>query len=214
MTPRRHRLFVQTAKRISPPLHEALVRIGRLEIPRRQRGGLPRFLARVIVGQQLSTAAARSIWARIETAVKARAGTVPTFFCARNARTLRACGLSRAKVRALTEIRKADEAGLLAPARLARMTHSQRVEHLRGIWGIGQWTADMTSMFYFGDHDVWPEGDAGAYRALTLIVGRRSRGGLLKIADAFAPQRSFLALSMWRFLDARGARAATTKQPV
>lgn len=215
MTPRLHRQMVQTAKHVSPPLQQTLVRIGRVEIPRRHRGGLPRFLARVIVGQQLSTVAARSIWARIEEAVRARNSAMPQFFCSKNVRVLRRCGLSRAKIRALIEIRKADEAGLLDPSRLRRMAHLERAEHLQSIWGIGQWTADMTSMFFFGDRDVWPEGDAGVYRALKTIVGRRSQKGLLRIANAFAPNRSFLAVYMWRFLDEHAqARQLPSKQPV
>ncbi|HLF23249.1 MAG TPA: hypothetical protein VI565_04935 [Burkholderiales bacterium] len=211
-----HRQLVQTAKQVSPPLQRTLVQFGRVAMPRRDRHGLPRFLARAIVGQQLSTAAARSIWGRIEEAVRAQNSAMPRFFCAQNTRTLRGCGLSRAKVRALIEIRQADEAGLLAPSRLRRMAHAQRAEHLQCIWGVGQWTADMTSMFYFGDRDVWPEGDAGVYRALELIVGRRSRKGMLKIANAFAPYRTFLALYLWRFLDARNETrsASSSKQPV
>ena len=203
MTPQLHRRLVKTARQVSPPLQQTLVQIGRVAMPRRDRHGLPRFLARVIVGQQLSTAAARSIWKRVEATVRARDSAMPQFFCGKNTRALRRCGLSRAKVRALSAIRKADESGLLTPARLRRMTHPERAEHLQRIWGIGQWTADMTSMFYFGDRDVWPEGDAGVYRALELIVGRRSPKGMLKIANAFAPYRSFLAVYMWRFLDVR-----------
>jgi len=96
------------------------------------------------------------------------------------------------------------------------MAHTERAEHLQRIWGIGQWTADMTSMFFFGDRDVWPQGDAGVYRALQMIVGSRSRKKLLKIADAFAPYRSFLAVYMWRFLDERAPMRSrqASKQPV
>jgi len=197
-------------------MEQTLVRIGRVEMPRRNRDGLPKFLARVIVGQQLSTVAARSIWARIEEAVRARDSTMPAFFCARNVRTLRRCGLSRAKARALIEIRKAHEAGLLQSSRLRRMAHAERAEHLQSIWGIGQWTADMASMFFFGDPDVWPEGDAGVYRGLKMIAGRRSRNGLLAIANQFAPYRSFLAVYMWRFLDEEAQKRSTrtTKQPL
>ena len=216
MTPRLHQRLVQTARQVSPPLQRTLVRIGRVDVPRRDRDGLPRFLARAIVGQQLSTVAARSIWGRIEESVRAKKSTMPKFFCGKNTRTLRGCGLSRAKVRALIEIRKAHEAGLLVPSRLRRMAHTERAEHLQRIWGIGQWTADMTSMFFFGDRDVWPQGDAGVYRALQMIVGSRSRKKLLKIADAFAPYRSFLAVYMWRFLDERApvrSRQAS-RQPV
>ncbi|MFL6653381.1 MAG: DNA-3-methyladenine glycosylase family protein [Sulfurifustis sp.] len=218
MTPRVHRHFISTARRVSPSLHAAIVQIGRLEMPDRRGRGFAWFLARVIVGQQLSTSAARSIWARVEIAVKANGGSVPECFTGKNARVLRACGLSQNKVKALIAIREAHAAGLLSVQRLRRMTHAERSVHLTAIWGVGQWTADMASIFYFRDVDVWPQGDLGVYRGLERVTGKRSRRTLLKIANAFAPYRSFLALYMWRVLDGtvEGTPNATSgsKQPV
>lgn len=216
MTPRLHRQLVKTAKRVSRPLEQALVRFGRLPMPKRNRHSLARFLARAIVGQQLSTVAARSIWARMEAVVAANDSSMPEFFRGRNARALRRCGVSNAKVRALIAIREADHAGLLSVERLRRLAHAQRSECLQEIWGVGQWTADMASIFYFGDVDVWPEGDVGVHRGMEAILGARSRKAVLKIANAFAPYRSFLALYMWRALEEpRPARArAASKRPV
>jgi hypothetical protein len=71
----------------------------------------------------------------------------------------------------------------------------------RTCWGIGQWTADMTSIFYFGEPDVWPEGDMAVYRALCRLTGNRSKASRATVASAFAPYRSFLALYLWRYLD-------------
>ena len=81
------------------------------------------------------------------------------------------------------------------------MEHAERSAHLQQVRGIGQWTADMTSIFYFRDPDVWPEGDVGVQRGLAMIIGKRSRRTVLRIANAFSPYRSFLALYMWRVLD-------------
>lgn len=218
MTPHIHRHFISTSRRVSPPLHAAIAQIGRLDMPNRRGRGFAWFLARVIVGQQLSTSAARSIWMRVETAVSANGGSVPEFFTARNSRVLRACGISQNKVKALIAIREAHAAGLLSTQRLRRMTHAQRSEHLTAIWGIGQWTADMASIFYFRDLDVWPEGDIGVYRGLERVIGKRSRRTLLKIANAFVPYRSFLALYMWRVLDEPVERprrgVSASKQPL
>jgi DNA-3-methyladenine glycosylase II len=176
--------------------------MGRLALPKRNGRSLAWFLARVVTGQQLSTSAARSIWARVEERVRESGASMPDYFCAKNTRALRRCGLSRAKVQTLIAIRAAHTRGLLSVTRLRRMAHADRAEHLQQIWGIGQWTADMASIFYFGDPDVWPEGDAGVNRGLATIVNRRSKKTLRRIADAFSPYRSFLALYMWRSLDA------------
>lgn len=203
MTPHAYRRFLAIAREVSPPLHAAIREIGRLEMPERRGRGLPWFLARAVAGQQLSTLAARSIWQRVEIAVRANDSTVPAFFCARNAAVLRQCGMSNAKIKALIAIREAHESGLLSVRRLGRLTHAERSDHLTQIWGIGQWTADMTSIFYFQDPDVWPEGDAGVYRGIERITGRRSKKTVLALANRFVPHRSFLALYMWRVLDAR-----------
>lgn len=216
MTPRIHRHFISTARRVSPSLHGMIAQLGRLEMPDRRGRGFAWFLARVIVGQQLSTSAARSIWTRVETAVKSNGGSVPEFFIEKNARLLRGCGISQNKVKALMAIREAHVAGLLSVQRLRRMTHAERSTHLTAIWGVGQWTADMASIFFFRDLDVWPEGDIGVYRGLERATGKRSPRTLLKIANAFAPYRSFLALYMWRVLDqpAERRRKSGSKQPV
>lgn len=203
MNPQAYRRFLATARDASPRLHAAIAGIGRIELPDRRRRGLAWFLARAIVGQQLSTLAARSIWQRVEAAVRAGDATVPVFFCDRNAAVLRQCGISGAKVKALIAIREAHENGLLSARRLGRLSHAQRSGQLTQIRGIGQWTADMTSIFYFQDPDVWPEGDAGVYRGIEQVTGRRSRKAVLALANRFAPYRSFLALYMWRLLDAR-----------
>lgn len=216
MTAKIHWHCVRTARRLSPSLHAALARVGRVAPPVRGRRPFAHFLARAVTGQQLSTAAARSIWARVETAVKTGGGSVPEFFCQQNARVLRRCGLSRAKVRALIAIREAHAQGRLSVRRLRRLNHAERSEHLRQIWGIGQWTADMASIFYFGDPDVWPENDVGVYRGLEMALGKRSKRTVLKIANAFAPYRSFLALYLWRVLDGpkpAGSKTAS-KKPV
>lgn len=216
MTAKVHRHFVETAARVSPPLQEAFMRLGVIAPPERGRRILAHFLARAITGQQLSTVAARAIWARVEAAVKERESSIPEFFCARNARVLRRCGMSQAKVRTLITIREAHERGLLSVRRLSRLTHAERSARLQEIWGVGQWTADMASIFYFGDPDVWPEGDVGVYRGLERVIGKRSKRTVLRLAAAFSPYRSFLALYMWRILEEAkpSQKPAVSKQPL
>lgn len=215
MTRHIHRQFLSAASRVSPALRTALLDIGQISLETRRGLSLPHFLARVIVGQQLSTTAARSIWARVEVAVTANGSSVPEFFTEKNKRLLRQCGLSAAKAQALIAIREAHEAGLLSSRKLRNMDHTQRSEHLMTIWGIGQWTADMTSIFYFGDADVWPAGDGGVHRAFCELTGKRSKTSLAKLAQGFAPYRSFLALYLWRYLDGPREKAPRNKkQPV
>jgi DNA-3-methyladenine glycosylase II len=212
MTLKIHRHFIRTARGISAPLHAAIAQVGRVTMPERRARSLARFLSRAIVGQQLSTSAARSIWARVEAAVKTQGSSIPEFFSDKNTRVLRRCGISRAKVKALIAIREAQENGVLSIRRLRRLSHAERSEQLQEIWGIGQWTADMTSIFFFGDPDVWPEGDISVQSTFLRLTGKRSRATALKMASSFAPYRSFLALYMWQVLD--GPRKTEKRKPL
>lgn len=211
VTPKIYRHFVETARSVSLPLHAAITQVGRIELPERRRRGFVWFLSRVIAGQQLSTAAARSIWARVEITVRAEGSAVPEFFRGRNAHALRQCGMSNAKIKALIALREAHAGGVLSVRRLRKMSHAERSGYLQEIRGIGQWTADMASIFFFQDSDVWPESDVGVQRGLEMIIGKRSRRTVLRIANSFSPYRSFLALYMWQVLDA--PRAAPGKAP-
>ncbi|MEM8810884.1 MAG: DNA-3-methyladenine glycosylase 2 family protein, partial [Cyanobacteria bacterium P01_G01_bin.38] len=75
-----------------------------------------------------------------------------------------------------------------------------RAQRLTAIWGVGQWTADMMSIFYFGDPDIWPDGDVTARTNLIQLTSARRKTTLT--AARFAPHRSYLALYMWRHSDA------------
>jgi DNA-3-methyladenine glycosylase II len=193
-----HAFLVATAAALSPPLRDALARIGPLWFPNREDRGLAVHLARAIVGQQLSTKAARSIWARIEAAAALADQPLAVFLRQQNGAALRACGVSSNKLKALLSIGAAAEEGRLDGALVRAMDHRARSVHLRQIWGIGQWTCDMAAIFYCHDEDVWPAGDVSVQRTFAKFIGPRQPADA---AQRFAPYRSVLALYMWRLLD-------------
>lgn len=194
-----HRRFVELAGAFSPALAADLLAVGSLAPPAPDDVPPVLFLARAVVGQQLSTRVARAIWARVEAMATADGAAAPAAFRPANAEVLRACGLSAAKVKTLVALREADLAGALEPGLLAAMPTAQRSRHLQAIWGIGPWTCDMAAIFHFGDPDVWPEGDLAVRNTFARYVGRRKPA---TTAGRFAPQRSLLALYLWRILDA------------
>jgi DNA-3-methyladenine glycosylase II len=111
---------------------------------------------------------------------------------------MRACGLSRNKVKALLGIGRAAAEGRLDAVLVRAMDHEARSAYLRALWGIGQWTVDMVSIFYCRDTDVWPASDASVQRQFGQFIGRRQPAAA---AGRFAPYRSILALHMWQLLD-------------
>lgn len=193
-----HHRFVGLAEGFSPALASDLEAVGPLTLPERSADGLGRFLSRAVVGQQLSTAVARVIWSRIEALAPDAGEEILEVFQPDNADALRACGVSRAKVKALTAIREAAMAGWLGEEALRAMAPDERGRQLKAIWGIGQWTCDMAAIFHFGDLDIWPEGDAAVARTFARYIGRRKPA---TTAARFAPQRSVLALYLWAIMN-------------
>ena len=196
LTPALYQDFLRAARRVSRPLALAIDRIGPIGYQQRRAQDLGEHLARTIVGQQLSTLAAKSIWSRVETA--AEGSRVLDFCTAPNISTLRACGLSQNKARALVELRLADLTGGLNHPQLARLARIERNAALIQLRGIGPWTADMVSMFFFRETDVWPLGDLAVRKTFERFVAGHARYDVHTGAELFAPYRSFLALYMWR----------------
>ena len=108
--------------------------------------------------------------------------------------------MSAAKAKAIVAIADTHRGGGLDAEALRAMPSDERTAALTAIWGVGQWTADMMSMFYFGDEDIWPDGDVAARKTLQKLTSRRRK--TTRTAERFAPHRSYLALYMWAHADA------------
>ena len=201
LTPELHASFKRRARRVSAALAREVAELGPIGFPARRHRDLAIYLSRVVVGQQLSTHAARSIWSRIETAAAEQGLGLAALFTTDHTETLRRCGLSAAKVKALAAIGAAAHEGRLSARALARLAHEARHEALCSIWGIGRWTADVTSMFYFREPDIWPDGDLTVRNTFARYVEGHARLSVADAAALFAPHRSFLALYMWRIAD-------------
>ena len=194
-----HARILGVALEISAPLCDAIRTVGPVSLPNREDKGLGHFLSRAIIGQQLSTMAARSIWARVEAAASSAGSDIPQFLDYGSASTLRACGVSGNKIRALHSVHVAERDGVLCSEDLGNLDHERRSERLRSVWGVGQWTCDMASMFYFRCPDVWPEGDMAVKGTFARLIGRRKPA---PVVAQFIPYRSYLALAMWKIRDA------------
>src|SRR4051794_3037482 len=94
-----HRWFVETAAPLSQKLAHDIEAVGPIWYPDRPDHGPTGFLARAIVGQQISAAAARGIWARLEAQAGERGLTVADYLDGADEAALRLCGLSRNKMK-------------------------------------------------------------------------------------------------------------------
>lgn len=193
-----HTRFVAIARDMSPELADAIDRTGPVQLAPSQDMPFPDRLCRAIAGQQLSLKAAATIWGRV--VASAADKSLIEHFAEAEPEALRACGLSAAKSKAVRAVAEAAIAGQLDVAALSELDHRDRAQHLMAIWGVGQWTADMMSIFYFGDPDIWPDGDVTARKTLEKLTSPRRK--TVRTAARFTPHRSYLALYMWRHVDA------------
>jgi DNA-3-methyladenine glycosylase II len=179
--------------------HEAVKR----DIAQERPGDAYGALLRSIVGQQLSTKAARTIYGRLADIFGGHAPT-PRQLLATEPERIRAAGLSNAKVAYLRDLAVHVEEGTLELERLPELDDEEVAAQLTAIKGLGRWTADMFLMFHLGRPDILPVGDQGIrnaartqYRLRKLPDAKR----LEKLARPWRPYRTLACLYLWSTLD-------------
>jgi DNA-3-methyladenine glycosylase II len=173
------------------------------------RAGRPRdhygALVRTIVGQQLSTRAARAIYGRLTDRFGGRTPT-PDEVLADDPDELRtAAGLSHAKVRYLRSLAEHVLDGSLQLNRLGSLPDDEVIAELVAIKGIGEWSAHMFLMFHLQRPDVLAVGDLGIRKAMMVAYGLAELPGtaeMERIAEPWRPYRTLACEFLWRTLDA------------
>lgn len=158
-------------------------------------------LLRSIVGQQLSVAAATSIFDRLKDANGGRSPTPRQLLLMRPAR-LRACGFSRVKIEYARDLARHVLEGELDLPRLRRLEDEEVREAITAVKGLGPWTADMFLIFHLRRDDVLPVGDLGLRRAVERAyrVTDPSPSDLERIAEPWRPYRTPASLYLWASL--------------
>jgi DNA-3-methyladenine glycosylase II len=187
------------------PVMKRLIAAGAAPPLRKREPGFE-GLARIIVSQQLSTASAGAIWARL-------AGRFPALSVNDIAEAadddLRAAGLSAPKIRTLRAIAAAVGDGRLPLDRLGELGADEAHALLTQVKGIGPWTADIYLLFCLGHADAFPAGDLALQEAARLAYGlgaRPAEAELLAIADAWRPWRGVAAKVLWAYYRIAKAR--------
>ena len=191
----------------SDPVMAALIdRLGPLDEEQRRRGRPAEpyaALVRSIVGQQLSTKAARTIYERLVALFHDHTPT-PEELLKADPDEMRAAGLSRPKIAYLRSLAEHVISGELALDRLTELPDEEVSEQLTAVKGLGQWTADMFLIFHLGRPDVLPVGDLGVRRAVEREYGLDDlpdAARLTEMAEPWRPHRSLASLYLWRSLD-------------
>jgi DNA-3-methyladenine glycosylase II len=160
---------------------------------RRRTDGFPALLD-AIVSQQVSVAAADAIWGRL----KAAGLTGPRKIMRASDDELRACGLSRQKIRYARELAAS---GIRFPGLRAAPT-DEVISTLIVVQGIGRWTAEIYAMFSLGRADVFAPGDLAlqeAARILFELPERPSEKALRAMSEDWSPWRGVAARLLWAY---------------
>jgi DNA-3-methyladenine glycosylase II len=153
-------------------------------------------LLRTIVGQQVSVAAASSVWSKLEAALGEIA---PDSILRADFDTLRACGLSRQKqgyARSLSELVASGELDLEGLPR----DDEEAIAQLTRIKGIGRWSAEIYLLFAEGRPDIFPAGDLAVQAGMGRILGLAERPSEKHLRDAsepWRPHRGAVTLLTW-----------------
>ncbi|AIT80864.1 DNA-3-methyladenine glycosylase family protein [Novosphingobium pentaromativorans] len=178
-----------------PGIARALDLAGYPEPRIRQRGYAT--LLRTIVGQQVSVAAAASVWSRLEALLGE--GLSPDALLAADFDALRGCGLSRQKQGYARSLCELVVAGALDLENLPEDDEAAIADLVR-IKGIGRWSAEIYLLFAEGRPDIWPAGDLAVQAGLHRILGldaRPSEKETRELAEGWRPHRGSAAIFTW-----------------
>jgi DNA-3-methyladenine glycosylase II len=203
---------VRTALAKSDPTMAALMaRVGEIDLATRLRRRSEErpadaygALLRAIVGQQLSTKAARTIYLRV---LDIFGGVTPSpeQLLEASEADLRGAGLSGRKVEYIQDLARHVLSGELELDRLGELSDEEAIEEIVAVRGLGQWTAEMFLIFHLERPDVLSGGDLGIRKAVQIEYGLEEMpppARVLEIGEVWRPHRSLASLYLWESLAA------------
>ena len=173
--------------------------------PLSSRGDVFLTLMRSIVGQQISSKAADSVWGRIENLLGA---VTPESILGASYDDLRACGLSGRKSEYVVGIAEAWLTGY-SEIVWSELSDEEATSRLVALRGVGEWTAEMILIFSLLRPDVFPIADIGVIRSMERLYNQGnalSESELMAIAESWSPYRTVATWYLWRSSDPEPVR--------
>jgi DNA-3-methyladenine glycosylase II len=184
-----------------PAIADLIERLGPLSLEDRRRGrdGDPfEALARIVTAQQVSTAAARTIWQRLRDEFGGRPPSAAE--AAASEQRLRSAGLSGRKASYIAGIGSAFATGELDAGELGSAGDERVIEMLTALRGLGRWSAEMFLIFHLGRPDVFSGGDLGLRNGIRLALALDATPTperAVEIAERWRPHRTLAAIYLW-----------------
>ena len=159
-------------------------------------------LCKSIIGQQISVAAANSVFLKFKKKCKNKitAKVVNKL----SSTSLKSCGLSRQKVKGIKDLAKKTMNKSFKPSLIKRMSDEEAIEYLSELRQIGRWSAEMILLFTFNRSNIWPLQDIGLLRAISNNYNKKyfpPKDFLNKLYKKFTPYCSVATWYLWRSID-------------
>ena len=159
-------------------------------------------LCKSIIGQQISVAAANSVFLKFKNKCKGK--IKPKFVNKLSTSSLKSCGLSRQKVKGIKELAKKTLSKEFNPNLIKNMNDEEAIEYLSNLRQIGRWSAEMILLFTFNRSNIWPLQDIGLLRAVSNNYKKKyfpPKSFLNKLYKRFSPYCSVATWYLWRSID-------------
>ena len=159
-------------------------------------------LCRTIIGQQISTKAADSIWLKFE--IKCKKKIIPKTVLKLTSRSLRNAGLSHQKINYLKNIAKSFKNKSFNIKELKKMNDEDAINYITQLKGLGIWSAQMFLMFNLNRPDIFPTKDIGLIRAISKNYNKKyppPKSFLDRLSKLHKGYRSVFTWYMWRSID-------------
>ena len=159
-------------------------------------------LCKSIIGQQISVAAANSVFSRFKKKCKNKINAKTVNKLSFN--SLKSCGLSKQKVKGIKDLAKRTLDKSFKPSLIKNMTDEEAIEYLSNLRQIGRWSAEMILLFTFNRSNIWPLQDIGLLRAVSNNYNKKyfpPKSFLDKLYKKFTPYCSVATWYLWRSID-------------
>jgi len=200
-TPDPHQEAVLALRKQDRALARIISRVGPCGLVINRRGTHFEALCSSITSQQVTGAAARTIFGRVRALGERGRFPSPARVLELGPESLRTAGLSRQKIAALLDLSEKIESGALALGGLARLPDEAVIERLTTVRGIGRWTAEMILLFRLGRPDILAATDLGIQKGILVVDQRDSLPTpkeVLSRGERWAPWRSVASWYLWR----------------
>jgi len=159
-------------------------------------------LCKSIIGQQISVAAANSVFLKFRLACKGKINPKAVNLITKS--KLKKCGLSRQKIRGIKELAKKYVNKEFNPNLIKNMNDEEAIKYLSELRQIGRWSAEMILLFTYNRPNIWPVQDIGLLRAISNNYKKKylpPENFVNKLYKKFSPYCSVATWYLWRSID-------------